>query len=63
MCYNPGIFKYSGIVAHSCSIRAQTMQSIPAPKAGNEKMNLDFNTDIFTKEKIEIGDTVEYVVR
>ncbi|MCB0084414.1 MAG: hypothetical protein KDE47_25915 [Caldilineaceae bacterium] len=26
-------------------------------------MNLDFNSDIFTKEKIQIGDTVEYVVR
>ena len=26
-------------------------------------MNLDFNTNIFTKEKITIGDTEEYVVR
>ena len=26
-------------------------------------MNLDFNTKVFTKEKIRIGDTDEYVVR
>jgi len=26
-------------------------------------MNLDFNSKIFTKERIEIGDTIEYVVR
>jgi ketol-acid reductoisomerase len=26
-------------------------------------MNLDFDTKVFTKEKIQIGDTVEYVVR
>jgi len=26
-------------------------------------MNLDFTTNVFTKEKITIGDTEEYVVR
>ncbi|MCB0122688.1 MAG: hypothetical protein KDE58_10615, partial [Caldilineaceae bacterium] len=58
--HKPSILKGSGELSRAFQ---DGRRAAPTPKAGNEKMNLDFNTDIFTKEKIQIGDTVEYVVR